>query len=150
MTTPNIALLEATMAYIETHPEEWNQETWRCGSGMCFAGWAATLNGREWATKDANAEGAADIVVKPGEFPFAGPEMVYDADADVYRRTDRTVASVSVVAEHDLGLTEEQTDILFDGYNSRATLRTMVNALKEGRDIDYDMDVPAPEPEETR
>ena len=149
MTTPNIPLLEATMAYIENNPEEWNQENWRCGSGMCFAGWAATLNGREWASKAEHAN-AANIVVKPDEFPYAGPEEVYDPEADRYEQTGRIVESVSVVAEHDLGLTEEQTDILFDGYNSRATLRTMVNALKEGRDIDYDMDVPAPEPEETR
>lgn len=41
----NGKLLLETLAYIETHPEEWNQEQWRCQTGMCFAGHAALTAG---------------------------------------------------------------------------------------------------------
>lgn len=37
----NEKLLLETLAYIETHPQDWEQGSWRCGTGMCFAGHAA-------------------------------------------------------------------------------------------------------------
>lgn len=46
--SPNIELLERTLAHIEAHPEEWNQGAWRCESGLCFAGTTAALCGGEW------------------------------------------------------------------------------------------------------
>jgi hypothetical protein len=49
MSTPNVALLKQTLAHIEAHPETWKQEYFRCGTGMCFAGWAAELHGAKWA-----------------------------------------------------------------------------------------------------
>lgn len=53
MNTLNVALLRQTLAYIETHPDEWNQTTWRntdadYGTACCFAGWAVTLAGGQF------------------------------------------------------------------------------------------------------
>lgn len=45
----NVELALRTLAQINATPEEWNQSSWRCNSGMCFAGWAAQLAGFEWA-----------------------------------------------------------------------------------------------------
>lgn len=44
----NTDLLERTMLHILDKPGEWLQSSWRCESGMCFAGWAATLAGGQW------------------------------------------------------------------------------------------------------
>ena len=42
--------LVAALSYIETHPEEWNQEAWVCGSSACLGGRVALMTGRvmEW------------------------------------------------------------------------------------------------------
>lgn len=63
-----LALLDAAIAQIEAHPETWEQGTWRCESGMCVAGWTATLAGGEWAYPP-NAEGSksAFLVPVPGD-----------------------------------------------------------------------------------
>ncbi|XVQ07305.1 hypothetical protein ACQP1W_32450 [Spirillospora sp. CA-255316] len=48
--TPNVDLLKRTLAHIEAHPEEWDQNEWctelDCGTAYCFAGWAIKLDGR--------------------------------------------------------------------------------------------------------
>jgi hypothetical protein len=46
---PNVDLLRRTLAYIEEHPQEWNQRAWRCGTTACFAGHAVILDGGRWA-----------------------------------------------------------------------------------------------------
>lgn len=149
MAERNVVLLEQTMQHIENNPGDWEQEQWRCGSGMCFAGWAATLAGREWATKNPDGDGAMNIVVKPGEFEYAGPEETYDPETG-RTKTGRLVESVPEVAQHDLGLTSEESDILFDGYNTRTGLRMMVDALKAGEPITYEMQVPDPTTDEEK
>lgn len=49
----NIYLLEKTLTYIQSHPEEHEQSDWGrvtpCGTTMCFAGHAAELAGEEVA-----------------------------------------------------------------------------------------------------
>lgn len=49
----NVPLLKTTLAYIEAHPEEWDQSEWRCGTGACFAGHAAILHGAKWRGRNA-------------------------------------------------------------------------------------------------
>lgn len=45
----NIAYMKQILKHIEDNPQTWTQETWRCDSGMCFAGWAVDLSDRfEW------------------------------------------------------------------------------------------------------
>ena len=41
----NIELLDAALAYIDEHPEEWDQSTWDCGTTACIAGHMARLSG---------------------------------------------------------------------------------------------------------
>jgi len=48
----NLDLMNLTLAYIEANPKEWNQETWRCKTGCCFAGTAAMLAGWKWHEKN--------------------------------------------------------------------------------------------------
>lgn len=33
----------ATLAAIKNNPQHWDQATWRCSTGMCFAGWAISI-----------------------------------------------------------------------------------------------------------
>jgi len=47
-------LAYATLDYIKSHPEEWEQTEWRCESGMCFAGHAAILGGAVWVKQNLN------------------------------------------------------------------------------------------------
>jgi hypothetical protein len=46
----NVERLQAGLAAVEAAAErgEWEQNTWRCETGMCFAGWVVTLNGGRW------------------------------------------------------------------------------------------------------
>jgi hypothetical protein len=41
----NKDLLRETLAYIEVHPEEWDQTKWICDTTACFAGRACLLSG---------------------------------------------------------------------------------------------------------
>lgn len=44
----NMDLIALTLGKIITTPEEWKQSTWRCGTGMCFAGHAAAIAGYQF------------------------------------------------------------------------------------------------------
>lgn len=63
---PNATLLREVLAQIETHPETWKQGDWRCGTGMCFAGWTGELTGGKWIA-DADSMIASYLVVEPGD-----------------------------------------------------------------------------------
>lgn len=47
----NMDLIARTLGQIIVNPEEWHQGDWRCGSGMCFAGHAAALQGYRFVDK---------------------------------------------------------------------------------------------------
>lgn len=111
----NIELLDRTLAQIEAHPEGWEQGTYRCESGMCFAGWAAVLAGGRW--------------VEP-ENMHSSVLVAEEADPD----EDRLHTSGSVHA-HDrarrvLGLDDDTADWLFDGHNKLTDLRLIVAEIK--------------------
>lgn len=114
----NKKLLCETMKYIETHPEKWVQWSYRCGTSMCFAGWAAVLAGGKWS----NPVGECDTRMKrQGAWP----------EEEVEERAMRV-----------LGLTEEEAAILFDGSNSKTDLQGFVKNLCEGKEIDvYPADI---------
>lgn len=42
--TVDEARLRAVLAYIEAHPESWNQGEWACGTSGCLAGWTVALD----------------------------------------------------------------------------------------------------------
>jgi hypothetical protein len=125
-TPEQIALLQRTVAQIEAHPEDWEQEHWRCETGMCFAGWAVTLAGRQWAFPSSTAD-AMFLVAEDGEqfaFPPEDDEPPVVYCADVARRT--------------LGLSQEDSDLLFYGGNSLRTIKAYVANLIAGRDVEDD------------
>jgi hypothetical protein len=59
--SPNrgLKLLDEAIDQIELHAKaaekggvsQWDQGSWRCGSGMCLAGWVDQLAGGQWLTK---------------------------------------------------------------------------------------------------
>lgn len=118
--TPNVPLLRKTLEHIEHHPKEWNQAEWRCGSGMCFAGWACTFDGGQWAFDAANpgVQGVQDLLIaEPEDAAFA------------WTVADRSVVHTEERAIRVLGLTDDQADALFAGSNTLDDLRRMVAGL---------------------
>ena len=112
-TTPNVPLLRKTLEHIEAHPEQWNQEFWRCGTGMCFAGTACDLDGGEWM-----ADGSAHLARREGE-QFQPDEWAPGREVIHARFRARTV----------LGLTRHQAAALFCADNTLPDLRRIVGEL---------------------
>lgn len=44
------AIEQVTLQSLAGDKGQWNQADWRCGSGMCLAGWIDQLAGGEWLT----------------------------------------------------------------------------------------------------
>jgi hypothetical protein len=115
--TPNVALLKQTLAYIESHPEEWDQATWHCGTTACFAGRAALLEGGQWISDEsacmvARGDDPRDDVFSP---PNDAPRVLVE---------DR--------ARRVLGLTVEQSFALFRGDGTLDDLRAVVAEITGG------------------
>lgn len=114
--TPNVPLLRQTLAYIEAHPEEWNQTTWRCGTSACFAGHAAILDGGAWADEE-----SACVTARADDLPD-----------DVFGAAIALRVLVEDRAQRILGLTDRQADYLFDAHNGLNDLRRQVAELTGG------------------
>lgn len=93
-----------TLAYIRAHPDEWDQESWRCGTGMCYAGTAAMLAG--------------------GTFPF--PADALGVFADLVDTPDGRRREISDWAAQVLGLDWESKAVLFDPGNTLGDLTHIV------------------------
>ncbi|MEV4093849.1 hypothetical protein [Streptosporangium saharense] len=113
--TINTDLLRRTLEQIENHPETWCQADYRCGSGMCFAGWTCQLAGGTWA---------ADSEAPLGECLIAEPD-----EEETFTHDDLLLISAHTRARRLLGLDEQQADELFYGRNTPADLRRMVTEL---------------------
>ena len=127
----NIELLDKVLDYIKTHPQEWRQSSWYailtpdgtlltdddmvdepCGTAFCFAGHAAMMTG------------------------FPKPPS---HNGDIWTGViDGREYFVDSWAERVLDLTDDQADILFQSGNTLDDLETIVNAIKENPEIDYD------------
>ncbi|MEV0616088.1 hypothetical protein AB0I81_22435 [Nonomuraea sp. NPDC050404] len=116
--TINVALLKQTLAHIEAHPDEWNQADYRCGSGMCVAGWAAQFAGGKWYADDPDAGFGDALIAEPDE-------------PNSFRMDDVRLVYADHRAQRVLGLDGEQADRLFEGSNSLPDLRRIVAELVE-------------------
>lgn len=132
----NIDLLRQTLEHIEATPDGWDQMAWRqqidpeweeanrCGTTMCFAGWAAELAGGRWAV-GARHFNYNDYLLKEADDPKDEAELMYiGISTSRYRR----VVHVMDRAARILGLAE--SDNLFSvQYNTLPTLRRKVNKM---------------------
>ena len=111
----NVDLLDRTLAYIEAHPDEHDQGTWRCGTAMCFAGHAAVLDGGVWAGPE------HDELVAMREDP-----------AEVRRLSSiGEVVHVEDRARRVLGLTGEEAYALFYRAATLDDVRAGVAAIRK-------------------
>jgi len=120
--TVNVELLDRTLAHVEAHESEWNQANWRCRSGMCFAGWAATIDGGKWAFPET-------AMWDEGTDPRA---CLVPVDDDPEGEVVDGVVHVENRAPRVLGLTYEQSDDLFFELNTLDDLRRIVAEIKSG------------------
>lgn len=118
--TINAPLLRKVLAHIEALPADavkgWDQRTYRCETGMCFAGWTAELTGAVWAPMHVYPSGVY-AVAEDGENDLSDVspygEFVWVADR----------------AARLLGLTYRQADLLFSSRNTLQDLRDIIDDL---------------------
>lgn len=129
MSGPNVPLLRKTLEHIEAHPEEWKQKVWRCNSGMCFAGWAATLHGAEWAYA------AGDDTWRAVDFVESGAPAVPGLDEEeaytVVIDDNASLWPVGAYAGQALGLGEGDAEALFAPHNTLPAIRGIVDDICE-------------------
>jgi hypothetical protein len=116
--TTNWPLIDSVLDQIDAHPETWDQNHWRCGTSMCFAGWTVELsqkNGVKWVQEDPNEDSiAVTQVIMPGAFG----------------RTEEV--HVSTAACDLLGLPSAGANALFEGTNSREDISYVLQAIEAG------------------
>jgi len=105
----NKDLLRETLAYIEAHPEEWDQTKWICESVACFAGRACLLS---------------------GDRPIFDPKWRFEAMRVAVGELGHDVG-VRRRATDLLGIDEWQADDLFAQKNTLNDLRRIVAELCE-------------------
>ncbi|MGP4093024.1 hypothetical protein [Nonomuraea sp. KM90] len=119
--TINAQLLKQTLAHIEANPSEWDQKQYRCGTGLCFAGWAVQLAGGRWYSDNADAALGEALIAEPGEARSFAPE----SDSSV------RLVHAEFRAEQVLGLSDDQAGRLFYAGNTLPDLRLIVAELCE-------------------
>lgn len=128
-TSEQIALVQQALAYIEAHSDEWEQGTWRCQTGMCIAGHALRLAGRQWALPEPSL-----TMPWKNSLLKAGPNDPTEIQwFDSLLGLD--VVTASDAAERLLGLTKIEADILFAGTNTIDTLRKNVAQIVAGESV---------------
>lgn len=139
---PNIPLLRKTLEHIEAHPEEWKQETWRCATGMCFAGWAVTIADRQWAA-DKNSSFGSFVVADENDRNAMGTENIYKSEPGVLHPGIERIVNCDDAAIRELGISEDDADVLFDSDNDLHSLKLYVAEIEQhGRIISAPEDVP--------
>lgn len=95
----NVSLLDLTMATINYNPEQHYQGSWRCGTGMCFAGWAAQLAGYRWATESPDAENSEYVIVPEG----TDGAVLFDTKTNMVYESRMSVAESIATAARETG-----------------------------------------------
>lgn len=119
----NKKLLLKTLAYIKAHPEEHNQEYYRCETGMCYAGWAITLAGGKWAFPVSGDYSDRYVIANTQDNP---DHVFLDHGLQVINPSDR--------AERLLGITEIEGCRLFEWENTIEDIERIVNELVSAND----------------
>jgi hypothetical protein len=146
--SPNLPALRAVRDFIENVPnvEEldpdavpadgvaWNQSDWRCGTGMCFAGWAGAVTG---AVFPYSALDNTSTTPTQGYVPWTQKRnVVRDADGQTWH--------IQPYAQHILGLDPVQARYLFDGGNDLDRINAIITAIEGGISVttvdEYDAD----------
>lgn len=156
--------IEAGQAYDSEDPEHgWNQRAYRCGTGMCFAGWTPILaeDGTSYLTEGATACHSDKVVLPSGwdtdvagffdRFDLAKSLNRYIALLDQRQARgatetlakelgpdpdpDRVVVHVADYAQWKLGLTSEQADTLFAGSNTLDDIKEIWSAIKDDQPL---------------
>lgn len=168
---PNVDLLDRTMKHIEENEVGWNQSSWRsvegltlgrpqllptvCGTAMCFAGEAVTLDGRyEWMITTADLkkitkgtphrtlslmDSMLDAVKVDDSYPHSTFYLEHPLTGEIHK-----VARAEQVGRFVLDLDYTESDMLFTERNGMEDLKMMVEAFKEGKDI-TDLQLPRDE-----
>lgn len=118
----NTELLQRTMQHLLDHPEQHDQQVWvsECGTTACFAGWALKLSGVDQfmtLTKCHQTNSTWQ-------------------DCEYYGKTH----TIQGLAQGLLDLTDEQTEILFDDFNTIPMLELMVKDLVNGNPLKLTID----------
>jgi hypothetical protein len=158
----NIKMLEKTLDVIKANKKRWDQGMWRglidpkarkkvmedpnatpaCGTAMCFAGWAVSLDRGRWAVSDKTL---FDLTVNYEENGEWDPRLAYE-DKLIARKSEieagltdmdngKHYISVEQRARNVLGLTQREANVLFSGDNNLSDLNALVKKLKKGEDI---------------
>lgn len=113
-------LLDLAIHQIELTPTSWDQSEWRCGTGMCLAGWTATLAGGTWADSPTSSW-APYLEVDEDDDPNAIEEL--DPGHPVIHVRDRAQAL--------LGLDTAEACELFNGYNDLTYIKKVRDWLAD-------------------
>jgi hypothetical protein len=61
--TFNVGLAHKALVWINNHPDEWNQSSWRCQTGMCFAGIVDQIAGGKWVIQEPTDDRMVNILL---------------------------------------------------------------------------------------
>lgn len=132
MPTPNLEELDAVIAFLKAHPTIHDQGNWAqyngnvppkvtpaldCGSAFCIAGAVVARAGGiiQWTRSWEDFWSASEVIV------------------------DGANRWIESYAREVLGLTEDQSDMLFSGSNTMEDIDWIRDQIAEGvEDIDYD------------
>lgn len=114
-----LPLLDAVISQIETHPERWHQGDWRCGSGLCVAGWTAELAGGRWLESDPESWASHMLVPEPDD-PDDEVRAVHGIGQGV---------GVAERAQRLLGLEGYEASELFAGANDLSDIKAVRNRI---------------------
>ncbi len=122
----NEALLREVLAYIELHPESWDQRIWgrvhACGTVACLAGWTYVLTSNDWGLQ-------------------RWGQLNWDRSPSVFE-----VSGVAAYARDKLGLTDAQAWGLFHfGTDVRASPPTFAELCEVVEQVTGVRFKPAPE-----
>lgn len=134
---PNRRLLAAVRSFIgsipaidiDTEVDEapddgvaWNQGTWRCGSGMCFAGWTGAMTGAKFLyPADASGLEFVDHTELDGDWGLASMAAIVEADGETWH--------VAEWARAQLNITRKQSGRLFAGGNELGDIDENIIAI---------------------